>query len=57
MRDARKYINLVKFDRKGYPSCEEHGAMNCVNHNRTLWRCLECHIGIDVQRLPQNGAI
>ena len=42
------YTNLVKFDENGYPMCEEHGAMNCVNKDRTLWRCLECHIGINV---------
>jgi len=41
------YNNLVKFDARGYPTCEEHGAMNCVNEERSLWRCSACHIGID----------
>jgi hypothetical protein len=41
------YVNRVMFDRNGYPSCEEHGAMNCVNKETTLWRCLACGIGID----------
>ena len=49
-RKPNKYMNLVKFDSLGYPSCEEHGAMNCVNPNRTIWRCLQCNIGIDVIR-------
>lgn len=45
------YTNLVKFDGTGYPSCEKHGAMNCVNKERTLYRCPVCHIGIDVSFL------
>ena len=40
------YINLIKFDENGYPLCEEHGAMNCVNKERSLWRCTQCHVGI-----------
>lgn len=27
--------------------CEEHGAMSCVNKERSLWRCTSCHIGVD----------
>lgn len=24
------------------PSCIEHGAMNCVSADRTIWRCVNC---------------
>lgn len=24
------------------PSCTEHGAMNCVSSDRSIWRCLNC---------------
>ena len=47
--DRMSYKNLVQFDDNGYPTCEEHGAMNCVNKDLTLWRCAECHIGIDIK--------
>lgn len=40
------YINLVKFDKNGYPACEKHGVMLCVNESRTLWRCPTCNIGV-----------
>lgn len=43
------YVNLVKFDANGYPSCEEHGAMNCVNKPRSLWRCIMCGIGVSFE--------
>lgn len=23
-------------------ACRDHGAMNCVAENRTLWRCIAC---------------
>lgn len=26
----------------GKPSCQSHGAMNCVVPDRSLWRCLMC---------------
>jgi hypothetical protein len=45
------YVNLVKFDTDGYPTCEKHGSMNCVNRERTIYRCPVCHIGIDVSHL------
>ena len=45
------YKNLIHFDENGYPTCEEHGAMNCVNKDLTLWRCTECHIGVDVRNI------
>ena len=25
--------------------CREHGAMNAVNPERTIWRCLTCGVG------------
>jgi len=40
------YKNIIQFGRKGYPSCEEHGAMNCVNKDRSLWRCIMCGVGV-----------
>ena len=43
----RQYVNLVKFDENGFPICEQHGAMLCVNKELTLYRCGICHIGID----------
>lgn len=24
------------------PECIEHGAMNCVSPDRSIWRCLTC---------------
>lgn len=26
----------------GKPSCRDHRAMNAVNPDRTIWRCLAC---------------
>lgn len=26
-------------------NCHVHGAMNCVNPERTIWRCIECGVG------------
>jgi hypothetical protein len=43
---GRGYVNLIMFDLNGYPSCEKHGAMNCVNKERSLWRCLTCGVGV-----------
>lgn len=44
----------IKQDRFGlipenftYPSCSIHGAMLCINIERTLYRCPSCHIGYD----------
>jgi len=42
-----QYVNLIRFDANGYPECEEHGAMNCVNKERSLWRCMACGVGVD----------
>ena len=33
-----------------YPFCREHGALLCVNVERTIWRCTECHKGIDYEK-------
>ncbi|MFA5307095.1 MAG: hypothetical protein WC365_06620 [Candidatus Babeliales bacterium] len=38
--------NIIQFDVNGYPSCEVHGAMNCVSKNRKLWRCIACGVGV-----------
>lgn len=24
------------------PDCKDHGAMNCVSADKTIWRCLMC---------------
>jgi len=40
------YKNIIQFDQSGYPSCEEHGAMACVNKDRSLWRCIQCGVGV-----------
>lgn len=45
-RIHEEYKNIVQFDANGYPSCEKHGAMNCVNKDRKLWRCITCGIGV-----------
>jgi len=42
------YKNLVKFDANGYPHCEEHGAMNCVNKETSIWRCTVCGVGFSL---------
>ena len=44
-----QYANLIKFDASGYPSCEKHGAMNCVNKERSLWRCSACGVGVSFE--------
>lgn len=31
-------------------SCRDHGAMLCVNPERTLYRCIACNAGAYVQR-------
>lgn len=45
-RRAIESKNIIQFDISGYPSCEKHGAMNCVSETRTLWRCLTCGVGV-----------
>lgn len=35
----------VRFDGRLLPQCVDHGAMNAVNSDRTLWRCLMCGRG------------
>ncbi len=30
-------------------TCEVHGAMLCVNPDRTIWRCPTCHEGAYIQ--------
>ena len=32
-------------------TCREHGACNCVNKERTIWRCLTCHEGAYVPKI------
>lgn len=32
-------------------SCWDHGAMLCVNEDRTIWRCISC--GAGAYRVPQ----
>lgn len=34
----------------GKPSCQSHGAMNCVVPDMSLWRCLMCGRGTYVTR-------
>lgn len=35
----------------GKPTCIDHGVMNCVSKDRTIWRCIECGRGaFDIQR-------
>jgi hypothetical protein len=41
-----EYKNIIQFDTNGYPSCEKHGAMNCVSKTRQLWRCIACGVGV-----------
>ena len=36
---------LVYWDSKNKVCCILHKAMNAVNPDRTLWRCLTCHTG------------
>ena len=45
-KKREKSQNIVQFDKRGYPSCEEHGAMNCVEKGRRLWRCIVCGVGV-----------
>lgn len=30
--------------------CREHGAMNAVNEECTIWRCLICHVAAYARR-------
>lgn len=32
----------LSYDEWNKPECCEHGAMNAVNRDRTIWRCVEC---------------
>jgi hypothetical protein len=32
------------------PSCADHGAMNAVNPERSIYRCLTCHVAAYVPR-------
>jgi hypothetical protein len=57
MRKSRKYISLVQFTSLGYPTCELHGAMLCMNSDKTLWRCPDCNVGIDVSGMISNASI
>lgn len=45
------YKNIVQFDENGYPSCEKHGAMTCVNKQRLLWRCVTCGVGVSFEHV------
>ena len=36
-------------------TCKEHGACNCVNKERTIWRCLTCHEGAYVPEFTEGG--
>ncbi len=45
------YKNIVQFDMNGYPSCEKHGAMNCVSKDRQLWRCIMCGVGVSFESI------
>lgn len=33
---------VILDDKWNKPECIEHKAMNCVNEERTIWRCLTC---------------
>jgi hypothetical protein len=43
----------VKYEKQSWMSaiaiktvcCSEHGAMNLVNSEKTIWRCLTCNVG------------
>lgn len=42
-------VALLQFDSGGYPWCENHGAMNCVNKPRSVWRCSVCGKGVSFE--------
>lgn len=52
-----EYINLVKFDTGNNLVCEEHGAMLCVNKDRSIWRCPVCNIGISLGSVESGEAL
>lgn len=35
-------LGNVFADGDGKPECVEHGAMNCVVADKSIWRCLMC---------------
>lgn len=39
-------VALLQFDSGGYPWCENHGAMTCINKPRSVWRCSVCGKGV-----------
>lgn len=51
---TKEYINLVLIGADWSPHCEEHGAMNCVAPGGTLFRCLTCGIGIDLNQVKST---
>lgn len=39
--------NLVYVDvLSNTPHCKQHGAMLCMNEERTIWRCPACNVGM-----------
>lgn len=34
--------------------CAEHGAMNLVNPDKTIWRCLTCNAGAYADSQPEE---
>jgi hypothetical protein len=48
MTENKKYVNLVKIV-DNTVSCEEHGAMLCVNREKTLYRCPACGVGLSIE--------
>lgn len=39
----------VYWTEKNLVTCARHGAMLCVNPDRTIWRCPTCHEGAYVE--------
>ena len=40
-------LNVIRFDSKGRPNCEKHGAMNCYDH--TIYRCVMCGVAVQLE--------
>jgi hypothetical protein len=51
VREGRVWFDPeVRFGVVQGPSCQQHGAMNAVNPERSIYRCLTCHVAAYIPR-------
>jgi len=42
-------LSIIRFDKKGRPNCEKHGAMNCYDHE--IYRCIMCGVAVQLEEV------